>query len=240
MRVTFFRLRGLESYGEFFFFLVWGRPATQFVRDHFCICARCLRPHKFRIHAHKQIEPAQMQGWRAHGHSAPDLAVSTHNYPPMVGRITRACLISKALEDKIQKESTRLTNSRSQVSKLYYVINRRIQIQLDDLIREVSDFGRPRSDNGRPTSDVGWTSSQLREELIGSRKILDLISDLGRPISGLKCRISGLRRPISGLGCPRSDIGWNLPDFGKNLSDLGRSPTRFRNRMSDPTKSEFT
>ncbi len=31
----------------------------------FCICARCLNPHKCRIHAHKRIEPAQMQGWRA-------------------------------------------------------------------------------------------------------------------------------------------------------------------------------
>jgi hypothetical protein len=42
LRVTFFHLRGLESCGEFF--PVWGHWLTPFVREHFCICARCLSP----------------------------------------------------------------------------------------------------------------------------------------------------------------------------------------------------
>ncbi len=43
LRVTFFRLRGLESYaGEFFFFWARGRPVTGFVCDHFCICVAFL------------------------------------------------------------------------------------------------------------------------------------------------------------------------------------------------------
>ncbi len=54
---------GSESCGDFFSGL---RPLTDSVCARtFCICARCLSPHKCRIHAHKQIEPAQMQGWRA-------------------------------------------------------------------------------------------------------------------------------------------------------------------------------
>ncbi len=47
------------------FFPVWGHWLTLFVREHFCIFAWCLSPHKCRIHVQKQIEPAQMQGWRA-------------------------------------------------------------------------------------------------------------------------------------------------------------------------------
>ncbi len=37
LRVRFFRLRGLESYWEFF--SARGRPVTGFVRNVFCICA---------------------------------------------------------------------------------------------------------------------------------------------------------------------------------------------------------
>ncbi len=37
LRVMFFRLRGLESYGEFF--SARGRPVTAFVWNVFCICA---------------------------------------------------------------------------------------------------------------------------------------------------------------------------------------------------------
>jgi hypothetical protein len=63
LRVTFF------SFARFgimwgFFFPVWGHWLTLFVRKYFCICARCLSPRKRRIHAHKWIEPTQMQGWR--------------------------------------------------------------------------------------------------------------------------------------------------------------------------------
>jgi hypothetical protein len=52
-----------------------------------------------------------------------------------------------------------------------------------------------------------------------------------RTIRSEKYRISDVRDPMSDE---------HHPNFGKNLSHLGRSPTRFRNRMSDPTKSEFT
>jgi hypothetical protein len=104
------------------------------------------------------------------------------------------------------------------------MVNRRIQIRSDDPIREISDLGRPRS-------DVGWTSSQLREELIISRKISDPISDLGRPISGLGRPISGLRRPISGLQRPISGLGRPISGLGRPRSDIGWTSSRLREEL---------
>jgi hypothetical protein len=108
---------------------------------------------------------------------------------------------------------------------------RGIQIWSDDPIWEILDLGRPRS-------DVGWTSSQLREELIGSWMISDPILGLGRPISGLGRPRSGLGRPISGLGRlisglgrPRSDIGWTSSRHREEL--IGSR------KITDPI-SEFT
>jgi hypothetical protein len=110
---------------------------------------------------------------------------------------------------------------------------RRIQIWSDDPIRDISDLGRPRS-------DIGWTSSRLWEELIGSWKISDPISDLGRPISGLGRPISGLRRPISGLERPRSGLGRPILGLGRPRSDIGWTSSRLREeligsrKISDP------
>ncbi len=89
LHMTFFHLRGSEC-GDFF--PVWGHRLTPFVRKHFCICARCLSPHKCRIHAHKRIEPAQMQGWHAQTAILHPIRRCQHTiiYAPIVGRILQA------------------------------------------------------------------------------------------------------------------------------------------------------
>ncbi len=89
LRVTFFICAVWNHVG--IFFPVWGHWLTPFLREHFCICARCLSLHKCRIHAHKQIEPAQMQGWRAQTAILCPIWYYQHTiiYAPIVGRILK-------------------------------------------------------------------------------------------------------------------------------------------------------
>ncbi len=49
--------------------------------------------------------------------------------------------------------------------------------QSQEDIHPISGLGRPISGLGCPISDTGWTSSRLREELVGSRKKNDPTSD---------------------------------------------------------------
>ncbi len=144
-----------------------------------------------------------------------------------------------------QKKSALVVLSRQILSEQYIKGNRRIQIRLDDPIREISDLGRLRSDIERPTSDVGHPMSDEHHPNFGKN-----LSDLGR--SRTWYRISDVQYRVSNVGYRVSDVRYrvldvqdsisdeHLPDFGKNFSDLGRKTIAHPIRMSDPTKSEFT
>ncbi len=91
LRETFFHLRGSESCGDFFSGL---RPLAD------SVCARTF------LYLCPVLKPAHMQDSRTqtnwdrtnagltctNGHSAPDSAVSTHDYAPIVGRILQTCI----------------------------------------------------------------------------------------------------------------------------------------------------
>ncbi len=112
--------------------------------------------------------------------------------------------------------------------------NRRIQIQSDNPIREISDVGRPILVLGRPTSNIGWTSSRLRKELFGSWKKNDPTSDKffpksGRCSSDIRCRTSDIR-------C-RMNIFWisgrTYRVWEEKRSDI-RSGCRTRSNLNSP------
>jgi hypothetical protein len=143
-----------------------------------------------------------------------------------------------------------------------------IQYRMSDVRNPVSDehlpdFGKNLSDLGRKTirhpiwvsdpteseftlcAQVTLVTHQANSDSIGrSDPILDVRHPMNIiPTSGRTYRISSdIGSRTSDIASRTSDIRYQMNIFqtsGKNLSDLGRSPTRFRNRISDLIESEF-